>query len=85
MDGGEYEKLVRCINQIIHLREFKGQIVGGNISFTTVFSPATNGTLFFYMFYVIIFTLVPHSFFSVLLKVQVPFHMDPEAIKVPVF
>ena len=50
---GEYERLVGCIGQIIHLREFKGQIAGGNISFTTAFAPANNGMLFLchlYMF-----------------------------------
>ena len=50
---GEYERLVGCIGQIIRLREFKGQIAGGNISFTTAFAPVNNGMLFLcqsYMF-----------------------------------
>jgi hypothetical protein len=50
---GEYERLVGCIGQIIRLREFKGQIAGGNISFTTAFAQANNGMLFLchlYMF-----------------------------------
>jgi hypothetical protein len=40
---GEWETLVGCISQIISSREFRGQIVGGNISFTTAFATARNG------------------------------------------
>jgi hypothetical protein len=47
---GEYERLVGCIGQIIHLREFKGQIAGGNISFTTAFATAQNSMLFYVAF-----------------------------------
>jgi hypothetical protein len=39
---GEYERLVGCIGQIIHSREFKGQIAGGNISFATAFATGNN-------------------------------------------
>jgi hypothetical protein len=40
---GEWERLVGCIGQIIRSREFSGQIVGGNVSFTTAFATARNG------------------------------------------
>jgi len=39
---GEWERLVGCIGQIIHAREFKGQIQAGNLSFTTAFASAGN-------------------------------------------
>jgi hypothetical protein len=42
---GEWERLVGCIGQIISSREFRGQIVGGNVSFTTVFATARNSML----------------------------------------
>ena len=51
---GEYERLVGCIGQIIHSREFKGQIAGGNISFTTAFAPANNGMLFICPLYIFV-------------------------------
>ena len=37
---GEWERLVGCIGHIIHSREFRGQIAGGNVSFTTAFATA---------------------------------------------
>lgn len=57
---GEYERLVGCIGQIIRLRLFKGQIVGGNISFSTAFSSSNDGMLPLYV-YVLVSTLVLHS------------------------
>jgi hypothetical protein len=39
---GEYERLVSCIGQTIHSREFKGQIASGNISFATAFTTGNN-------------------------------------------
>ena len=39
---GEWERLVGCIGQIINSREFRGQIAGGNVSFTTAFATAKN-------------------------------------------
>ena len=39
---GEWERLVGCVGQIIHAREFKGQVQAGNLSFTTAFASAGN-------------------------------------------
>jgi len=44
---GEWERLVGCVGHIIRSREFKGQIVGGNVSFTTAFATARSGEILF--------------------------------------
>jgi len=43
---GEWERLVGCVGQIIHAREFKGQVQAGNLSFTTAFASAGNHAFF---------------------------------------
>jgi hypothetical protein len=41
---GEWERLVGAIGQVIHAREFKGQLNGGNLLFSTSFASADSST-----------------------------------------
>jgi hypothetical protein len=49
--GGEWQRLVGCVGQIIHAREFKGQIQAGNLSFTTSFA-STGNCAFIILFFI---------------------------------
>ncbi len=40
---GEWERLVGAIGQVIHAREFMGQINGGDLSFGTAYASADSG------------------------------------------
>jgi hypothetical protein len=91
---GEWERLVGCIGQIIHAREFKGQIQAGNVSFTTAFASA--GNCAFIIFFLLYITLIKLFLFiqhlpllplplAVVLGPPVPFRVVPVVIAVPVF
>lgn len=61
---GEWERLVGCIGQIIHAREFKGQVQGGNLSFTTAFA-SSGGSEFYVLSYVYRWiAITSHTFLS---------------------
>jgi hypothetical protein len=40
---GEWERLVGAIGQVIRVREFKGQVVGGNLTFGTAYASVDFG------------------------------------------
>lgn len=89
---GEWERLVGCIGQIIHAREFKGQFQAGNLSFTTAFASAGNRAfiilffilhLYFFLFIQNLRLLPPPL--VVALGLPVLSHVVPVVIVVPVF
>lgn len=41
--AGEWERLVGAIGQVIRLRQFKGQIAGGDLTFGTAYAPVNFG------------------------------------------
>jgi hypothetical protein len=40
---GEWERLIGAIGQVIHAREFKGQLNGSNLSFGTAYTSVDSG------------------------------------------